>query len=112
VADAAREPGALPPLGEDLPVVRAFKPVLLLAPVAAPPQLRRAAAAAAPATPLATSVERLRLADARFRGIRVELNGATVLVRGGEARGEDVMALARALSRLSGVERVVVKDGP
>jgi hypothetical protein len=41
----------------------------------------------------------------------VELQDRTVVLHGGESPGEDVMALARALSRLSGVERVVLQDG-
>jgi hypothetical protein len=107
---AAREPGALPPLGDNLPVVSVRKPVLLLAPVAAG-KVRRAAATESPAGPLAAKVERVRRTDSRFRTIRVELQGRTVVLHGGESPGEDVMALARALSRLSGVERVVLQDG-
>jgi osmotically-inducible protein OsmY len=58
---------------------------------------------------LAAAVARLRTGDARFRGLRVDVKGATVEVAGAAEREEDVMALARLISRLPGVERVVTK---
>jgi hypothetical protein len=63
-----------------------------------------------PAEGLVEAVERVRRAEARFGAVRVEVRGTTVVVHGGEAVGEDVMALAQALRRLRGVQRVLLQD--
>jgi hypothetical protein len=55
-------------------------------------------------------VERLRQADARFRRVNVAVEAAVVYVGGGDAPAEHVMALARALSVLPEVQRVVVRQ--
>jgi hypothetical protein len=82
------------------------QPVRLLAPV---PIEGAGQPAAAPAT-LAAAVEQVWRGQERFRPIRVEVRGQTVVVRGGQARGEDVMALAQALRRVAGVAQVLVQD--
>jgi osmotically-inducible protein OsmY len=56
---------------------------------------------------LAVCVERLRQSDTRFRDIQAEVSDRTVLLRGGD--GERLMAFAQALTRLPGVQRVVVR---
>lgn len=62
---------------------------------------------------IAAEVERLRQADARFRGIRAEIRGSTVLVAAAaDVPGDKVMAFAQALSRLSGVGRVLIQSAP
>ncbi len=66
----------------------------------------------APTVSISASIERLRQSDSRFRTIRTEANGTTVRIIAGDAPGEHVMAFARAITRLSGVERVVVRDNP
>jgi hypothetical protein len=84
-------------------------PVRLLAPIAADP--------ASPAKPaetasLAAGVERIRLSNIRYRPIRAEVRGASVVLQAGNAGGEDVMALAQKLRRLPGVREVVVHYDP
>jgi hyperosmotically inducible periplasmic protein len=59
---------------------------------------------------LALAIERVRQSDGRFLNVRAELQGGVVRLRGTVTRGEDLMALAQAISRLPGVERVVVID--
>jgi hypothetical protein len=61
---------------------------------------------------VADSVERVRQSEARFRPLRVEVQGGTVLIGPGGAPGEHVMAFARALSVVPGVERVVIQSNP
>jgi hypothetical protein len=65
---------------------------------------------ATPPTTVEAAIEQLRRAEPRFWGVGVEVRGGTVLLRAESARGEDVMAFARALQRVKGVERVVVQD--
>jgi osmotically-inducible protein OsmY len=65
--------------------------------------------APAPAESLSAAVATLRTGETRFRTLRVEVKGGTVVVAGAAERQEDVMALARLISRLPGVERVVTK---
>lgn len=55
------------------------------------------------------AVERLRRLDVRYRGLRAELHGRIVILRGNVAHGEDAMDLARAIARVRGVERVVLQ---
>jgi hyperosmotically inducible protein len=88
-------------------------PVRLLGPVAAPaPTPPAPAGAGRPGVEaLSAAVERVRQGDARFRQVTVAIEGAAVYVGGGGAPAEHVMALARALSGLPGVERVVVRTG-
>jgi hypothetical protein len=87
------------------PIARLVSPTP--APVTPPP---------APAVPdLAEAVERLRRGDERFGRLRAEVQGRAVIVRGTARCGEDVTAFARAVSRVGGVERVVldqVQVGP
>ena len=91
--------------------------VSLLAPVALADTPRPAAVPVPPPAPVAPAVEspaaaidRLRTADERFRPIAAELQGGVVIVHGGTARGETVMAFAQAISQLPGVERVVLQN--
>jgi hypothetical protein len=93
--------------------------VSLLAPVGITDQLTARervppapTAAAAPSPALSAAIERLRQDDPRFRGIQAEVRGGLVLVRGGDTPGEHVMAFAQAVTRLPGVERVVVQREP
>jgi hypothetical protein len=84
-------------------------PVTLLAPVLTPaPQAANPPPAA---DSLVAAVERLRQGNERFRQVRVEVEGSAVFVLSGSAPAEHVMAFARALSALSGVERVVIRSG-
>jgi hypothetical protein len=62
------------------------------------------------ATSVSTAIEHLRRRDARFRTIRTEVQGSLVRIFAGNADGEQVMAFAQALTKLPGVERVVVQD--
>jgi len=69
-----------------------------------------AVGAAVPAEALALAVERVRQSDWRFLNVRAEVRGGVIRLRGTVAHGEDLMALAQAISRLPGVERVIVVD--
>jgi hypothetical protein len=57
---------------------------------------------------LAQRVVQLRGQDARWQRIQVEVRGRAVFLHGVVARGEDLMDLAQRVSRLPGVERVVL----
>jgi osmotically-inducible protein OsmY len=59
-------------------------------------------------SPLLERVEKVRQTDRRYRPIRVDVEGAVVVVRGG-APGETLMAFMQALRQVEGVERVVLK---
>jgi hypothetical protein len=106
-------PKTAPPPADSAP-----RTVALLVPeaVASPPrgpQTGRLTANPRPrpnAVSLDTSLDRLRQSDRRYRAIRTEIQGATVHVLTGDTPGEHVMAFARAVSRIPGVERVVLKD--
>jgi hypothetical protein len=52
----------------------------------------------------------LRDQDARFQRVQVEVRGRVVFLHGLVARGEDTMELAQRISRLPGVERVVLEN--
>lgn len=70
----------------------------------------RAPAASSGATGCADAVEKLRRADDRYRRIRIEVVGGAVHLRGLADCREDVFALARAVSHVPGVERVLVAE--
>jgi hypothetical protein len=102
-------PGATPPPSRS--------PVLLLAPVPLPAgpagrETSPTAPAAGPAPSLAGAIEKARQADARFGTIITEVQGGTVLLRGGGVPDDHVMAFAQALTHVPGVERVVVQNAP
>lgn len=59
---------------------------------------------------LAQAVEAVRLADDRFRGVRTEVRGDAVYLGGTVYRWEHLFELARSVSRLSGVRRVLFED--
>src|SRR5262249_29283449 len=59
------------------------------------------------ATRLAQAIEALRLADDRFRAVRAEVRGDAVYLRGTVYRWEHLFELARSVSRLPGVRRVL-----
>jgi len=59
---------------------------------------------------LVQGIEALRLADDRFRGIHVDVRGDAVYLRGMVYRWEHLFELARLVSRLPGVRRVLFED--
>jgi hypothetical protein len=62
---------------------------------------------------LLAAVDRLRQSSPRFRTLRTEVRGTVVIVAGRAEQDEDVMAFARAVSLVPGVERVLTKtDSP
>jgi osmotically-inducible protein OsmY len=59
------------------------------------------------------AVERLRRGSPRYRKLRVEVRGSAVTVSGTAEQGDEVMALARAISVVPGVGRVLTRtDDP
>jgi hypothetical protein len=97
------------------PGVELGGPVPLPATATQPPAPNRKETPAAPPAPprkedLAAALLRVRGSDPRFRTLRAELRGATVIISGNDERAGDVMAMARVVSRLPGVERVVTKS--
>jgi hypothetical protein len=58
---------------------------------------------------LANQVDRLRRADDRFKHIEVRIEGGAVTLAGAAYRQADLDDLAQAVSRLPGVERVIVE---
>jgi hypothetical protein len=94
-------------------------PVMLLSPVVPgpspspePPESsntwRPVQSPAAVLPSLAQAVEQVRRGDPRFSHLEAEVRERVVLLRGTVAHGEDTMALAQALAKVPGVERVVV----
>jgi hypothetical protein len=61
---------------------------------------------------LERSLAELRSRDARFRTVAVAVDGGLVFLRAPAVQAEDLYQLAQVISRLPGVERVVVKEGP
>jgi osmotically-inducible protein OsmY len=59
---------------------------------------------------LAQAVERLRQGKARLRGVRAEINGGVVRLRGQVSAWPDLYDLAKAIARLAGVRQVVIDD--
>ena len=89
------------------PVQVTLRPPLAVEPVSALPP---APAPTARPIDLAGAVDRLRMADERFRQVRVETTDGIVRLRGVVPRWEDMYELAQSVSRLPGVERVVLED--
>lgn len=58
---------------------------------------------------LTTVIERIRKGDERYRLIQYDLKNGAIYLRG-SAKPENVMAFARALSNVPGVERIVVQN--
>jgi hypothetical protein len=101
-APAVPTPPAPPPEPRRVPPVSLLAPVSLGAPEAASP---------APAASIEASAERVRSSDARFSRIRLNIrSGVLGILAADDVPGEHVMALAQALSRLPGVERVLVQN--
>jgi osmotically-inducible protein OsmY len=61
-----------------------------------------------PPTGAMEQLKKLRDADARFRQVRIDMNGSVAHLRGTVDRWEDAFALAELVSRVPGVERVVL----
>ena len=55
------------------------------------------------------AVEALRLSDARYHRLQPEVRGAVIYLRGNVFRWEHVYEYAAAISKLPGVERVVLE---
>jgi len=86
-----------------LPPVLLGEPTIATAPAPIAP-------AAAPQTCLAETIERVRQTEPRFWNIRTEVEGGGVRITGTAARTEDVFDFAHAISRLPGVERVILGE--
>lgn len=90
-------------------------PPMLLSPAPSPVDSARATLPSPPAGLPATSnleqaIETLRLVDDRFRGIRVQVRGDTVYLRGTVFRWEHLFELARSVSRVPGVRHVLFEE--
>lgn len=59
---------------------------------------------------LEQQVKKLRDSDARFRNLRLDVEGAVVRLRGSVDRWEDAFELASAASRIAGVERIIMDE--
>lgn len=96
-----------PPSGSNgvslLPPIRLSEPAI--AKTTAP-----VAPALTPANDLAAAIQRLRQTEPRFWNIRVEVDGGAVRITSTAARTEDVFDFAHAVSRLPGVERVILGE--
>jgi osmotically-inducible protein OsmY len=71
-------------------------------PLTGPPPARE------PAEDLSSSLRAAQQSEPRFRAVRLELRQRVVYLRGSLAQGRDVMDLAQRVSRIPGVERVVL----
>jgi osmotically-inducible protein OsmY len=109
----APAPADAPAASTPPPVESQPSTVRLLAPVVSPDSApaARAPAPAMPATEsLMQAVQRIRQSESRFRLVDATVEGAVVYV-GGDASGDAIMGLARAVSNLPGIERVVIRTG-
>jgi hypothetical protein len=59
---------------------------------------------------LVLQIEALRRRDGRFRGVHAVVTGGVVTLGGNVAAWEDLFELARTVSRIPGVERVILGD--
>jgi hypothetical protein len=59
---------------------------------------------------LPQAITSLQGRNARLRGLRVEVGGGVVYFRGSVGSWEDLLVMARAVSQLPGVERVVLDN--
>ncbi len=61
-------------------------------------------------SPVLSSLEKLRAADERFRGIQWTVQATRILLRGTEVSPEAMQEFARRVSRIPGVERVTLEE--
>jgi hypothetical protein len=117
-------PAEQPAVPQVKPTARSQRPggdILLLPPiiVAGPPAGAKPAPPAslghpvplpleASAPDLSSALDKVRRSDTRFGGIRWEVRERVVTLSGTVPRGEDLMAFAQAVSRVAGVERVLL----
>jgi osmotically-inducible protein OsmY len=99
--DKVAAPTALPAPGS----ARLMSPVAIETGPEAPTTVTAARTEGVPA-----AIERLQFADARFAQIDVEWRDGTILLRGNRNDAGAVMAFARQLSDVPGVERVVLQS--
>ena len=59
--------------------------------------------------PLVEALQHLRQSNERFKPVRFEVQGGVVHLWGNAANSSDVFTLAQQVSRLPGVERVIVE---
>jgi osmotically-inducible protein OsmY len=100
-ADTSRPPPAS--LGRPVPLPPGSSTAR---PGAAPTQATAADRAASP--DLSAALDALRRGDARFQGIQWQVRDRVVTLGCSASRGEDLMAFANAVSRVPGVERVIL----
>ncbi len=97
--------GKMPLFPSEFAVKRPSEPpaapklVTLLTPVAVPDD----------SADLGSVIERIRKGDERYRLIQYDVKGGAIYLRG-SARPENVMAFARALSNVPGVEHVILQN--
>lgn len=118
VLPAPRSPGALTSRPETKPATDASLPVMPS--IAIPPRPGTGTSQSTavigkpelgePPQKLIVVVDRLRQRDARFRWIHPEVQGGIVRLRGAVHHRQDLFDFAQAVSRLPGVERVIVED--
>jgi osmotically-inducible protein OsmY len=75
-----------------------------------PPLTLSPSSAHSPAGSLLQAVEAVRRKDDRFAQIRPEVKGGVIYLRGAVKHSEHLYELARAISLLPGVERVILED--
>jgi BON domain-containing protein len=109
VAQSHRPPATLTSQPPE-PVKSSELAVTLLPPTALPAAEPAHVVPAAKPDDLSSTVEKLTRSDPRFRGLRPEIDGGIVRLRGSAGRWADVMELAQLISRLGGVERVILQD--
>jgi hypothetical protein len=96
-----------PPLREAVEMLRPIPAVRSPDSASGPQASLLAPAALGESDQLAVAVKQL-IADARFRRLQCEIQGRTVTLRGSVTRGQALQELAQAVSRLPGVEHVIL----
>lgn len=94
--------------------------IVLLAPIAVPSSpaagpretggaIQSPPASGLPTSSLMASIDRLRQQNPRFRQVQPQLSGGVVRLHGSVAGWDDLFELARSISHLPGVERVILE---
>jgi osmotically-inducible protein OsmY len=96
------------PVAPEPPTLPAIPLPTLQAPAVPTPSVRPAAATST--GDLDQAIAALQHGNDRIRGVKSEIRGGAVFLRGSVSSWDDLFAFARGISRLPGVERVVI-DG-
>jgi hypothetical protein len=110
LAESQQKPGGnvqtLRPRDPTQPTGRSNPPLAVMPPIAVPEQRENSNRGSS----LAQTIDALRLRDPRFQNVQAQVAGGVVTLRGTADSRERLFELAQIVSRIPGVERVVVEE--